>query len=141
MAFEHIDQRMIKAFAVGEHGGHELGGVMELEPGGLIGLDAVGGAVRFAKGVAAETGDQVPDLGDLGLGAAAPARAVGELGLDLGDDVGLLLAQRAPQDVGPPGRQAGEGLADLEDVLFIDHQPVGAAQARLRATDADSAPG
>src|SRR5581483_7132722 len=36
MAFEDVDQRTIKAFAVGKNGRHEFSGVMQFEPAGLI---------------------------------------------------------------------------------------------------------
>ena len=55
MAFEDIDQRMIKAFAVGEHARHEFGGIISLQPGGLIRLDAISSAVRFAEGITSNT--------------------------------------------------------------------------------------
>ena len=54
MTFEDVNQRMVKAFAVGQHAGHEFGRVITLEPRRLIRLNAVGGAVRLAEGVAGE---------------------------------------------------------------------------------------
>src|SRR5213075_3179760 len=41
MAFEDIDQRMIKPFAVRQYRRHEFGGEIAFEPRGLIRLDAV----------------------------------------------------------------------------------------------------
>jgi hypothetical protein len=131
MAFEDINERVIKAFAVGEHGGHEFSGIITLDPGGLIGLDAISRAVRFAKGIALETGHQGPDFSDFAFRPASRAGAGGEFVLNFGDDIGLVLGQRASEDVGAAGRQAGESLADLEDMLFVNDQAVGAAQARL----------
>jgi len=139
MAFKDIDQRGIKAFAVGQDGGHKFGWVMEFEPGGLIGLDAISGAVGFAKSVAAEAGDEFPDFGDFGFGAAQFAGALGELVLDLGDDIGFIFAEGTAEDVGAAGGQAGKGFADLEDMFFIDDEAEGAAQAgferRVRVAD------
>ena len=129
MTFEDIDERGIEAFAVSEDGGHKMSGVMKLEPGRLVGLDAVGSAVGFAKGVAAETVDQLPDFGDFGFGAAELTSAVGELGLDLSDNVGFVFAEGAAEDVGAARRQTGEGFADLQDVLFIDDEAESAVQA------------
>ena len=54
MTFEDINEWRIKTFAIGKDGGHEFGGIMELQPGRLIGLDAVSGAVGLAKGIAFE---------------------------------------------------------------------------------------
>ncbi len=64
MALEDVDEGSVKAFAIGEDGGHEFGGVVAFEPGGFVGFHAVGGAVGFAEGVAGEAGDEVPDLGN-----------------------------------------------------------------------------
>src|SRR6266568_2202500 len=83
MAFKNVDERIVKAFAVGEDGGHEFGRIIQLEPGGLIGLDAISSAVRFAKGIAAEAHDKAPNFGNFGFGAAQFAGALGELDLNL----------------------------------------------------------
>ena len=131
MAFKNINQRIIKPFAIGEDGGHKLGGIIALEPGGLIGFNTVSRAMRFAKGIAAEAGDQVPDFGDFRFGAASFAGALGELGLDLSNERGFIFAQSATENISASGRQAGKGFADLEDMLFIDDQTVGAVEARL----------
>src|SRR5205809_192911 len=49
VAFQNINQRSVKAFAVGENGSHKFGGVVMLEPCGLVGLNAVSRAVSLAK--------------------------------------------------------------------------------------------
>src|SRR5690349_14048999 len=105
---------------------------MELEPGGLISLDAISGAVGFAKCITAEAGDEFPDFRNFSFGPTALPGALGELDLDLIDDFGFVLAESSPQDVSAPGRQAGEGIAKLEDVLFIDDQTISAVQARFK---------
>jgi hypothetical protein len=51
MAFEDIDEGIIKAFAIGKHGGHEIGRVVMLEERCLIRLHAVSGGMRPAKGI------------------------------------------------------------------------------------------
>ncbi len=40
----------------------------------------------------------------------------------------VFLGQSPAQNIGPPGWQSGKGLADLQNVFLIDHQPVGASQ-------------
>ena len=44
------------------------------------------------------------------------------------DDCPLLFVERAAQHVGPAGRQSRKRLADLQNMLLIDDQPVGAFQ-------------
>ncbi len=132
VAFKDIDQRMIKPFSVGQHARHELGGVIPLEPRRLIRLDTVGRAVRLVERIAAEPGDQLPDLGDLGVGVASLAGTDEKLTTDLGHDGALLLHQRPAQHVRPARWQPGKRLADLEDVLLVHHQPERAAQTRFQ---------
>ena len=61
--------------------------------------------------------------------ASPPGRSE-ELSPDLVDDFPLLLGQSTAQDIGAARRQAGERLADLQNVLLVNHQPEGAPQAR-----------
>ena len=65
VTFEDIDEWMVKAFPIRQHGGHELGGKVSFEPGRLIRFNTVGGAVRLAKSVAGESCDEFPHLGCL----------------------------------------------------------------------------
>ena len=51
-------------------------GIVTLQPRGLIRLDAVGRAVRFAEGVAVEAGDQFPHFANLLRRVAARSRAM-----------------------------------------------------------------
>src|SRR3989442_15368031 len=111
MAFEDIDQRMIKAFAVRQHRCHELGGKVTLEPRGLIRLDAVSGAVRFAERVSGKAGDQFPHFNYLLRRMAVRPRRREKLAPDLLNDSALLFVERAAQYVGAAGRQAGKSFA------------------------------
>src|SRR5436305_1053290 len=95
MAFENINQRIIKPLAVGENGGHELGGIITFEPGGLISFYTISGAMRFAKGIAAKTGDQIPNLGNFSFGASTFAGAISKLGLDFPNNGRFFFAQGA----------------------------------------------
>ena len=129
MGFEDIDQRIVEAFAIGEDGGHKLGGVIELEPGGLIGFNAVSSAVGFTESIAFEAGDEFPNFGDFAFSVSASAGAVGEFDLDFSDEVGFAFGEGATEDVSAARRQAGESIANLEDVLLIDNQTVSAVEA------------
>ena len=63
-----LDEELVALGAVHlrrEHGGHELGRVMGLEIGRLVGDQRIGRAVRLVEAVAAEVLDQVEDLGGL----------------------------------------------------------------------------
>src|SRR5260370_41564947 len=102
-----------------------------LEPCGLISLNAVSRAVSLAKRVAAEPRDEIPYFGDLAFSAATLARALGELDLDLGDEVGFVFGQGAAEDVGASRRQAGERFAGLREVFLIDDQAKAAPQTCL----------
>ena len=57
--------RSAPSISRGEDGGHELGRVVGLEPGGLVEHQGVGRRVRLVEAVAAEELDQVEDLGRL----------------------------------------------------------------------------
>ena len=132
VAFQHIDQRMIEALPVRQHARHELRRMIPLQPRRLIRLDPVGRAVRLVEGVAGKARHERPHLDDLRFAMSARTGAGEELAANLLHDLPLLLHQRAAQHVGPAGGQARERFADLQDVLFIHHQPIGAAQARLQ---------
>src|SRR5207237_601635 len=128
MAFQDINQWSVKTFAVGEDGSHKFGGVVMLEPRGLISFNAVSRAVSLAKRVAAEPGDEIPHFGDVVFSTATLAGALGELDLDLGDEVDFVFAQGAAEDVRAAWGQAGERFTDLQDVFFIDDEAIGAPQ-------------
>src|SRR5438067_2131996 len=99
MAFQNINQRAVKAFAVSENSRHEFRRVMQLKPGGLVRLNAIGRAVSLAKSVSAETGNQVPDFDNLRFRSPQLVGAIGKFGLDLFNQLDLLLGQRAAQDI------------------------------------------
>ncbi len=63
-----FDEELVALGAVhlrGEHGGHELGRIVGLQVGRLIGDQGIGGVMRLVEAVAAEELDQVEDLGGL----------------------------------------------------------------------------
>ena len=60
----------LRGFA-GQQRGHELDGIVRLEPGGVIGEQRVGGGVRLVEAVAGELLHQVEDLSGDVLGDAS----------------------------------------------------------------------
>ena len=82
-----------------QQGGHEVGRVVRLQVGRLVGEPGVGRGVGLVEAVPRELLHVVPDLRGLLLGDAAVRAALEELALLGGHDVGLLLAHRLAQDV------------------------------------------
>ena len=113
-----------------EQRAEELGAVVDAQPGGLIGEQAEGGAVRLGKAEAGEAGDHLPDplrerlwRADVGGGALDEALAV-----TLDRDARALAAHRAAQPVGLAGAEAGERLRDLEHLVLEDDRAERLAQ-------------
>ena len=102
--------------------------MVAFEPRGLVGFHPIGGRMGLAKGVAGKTGDKLPDFLGLGRRMAAFFRAGEKLPANFGDDRLFVFVQGAAQDVGPAGRQAGIGFADLQHVFLVHHQAEGVAQ-------------
>ncbi len=112
-------------------GGEELGRVVHLDPGRLVGEQRVGGGVRLVEAVAGELLHQVEDfVGDRGRDALL-GRALAEDGAVGGHLLGLLLAHRPPQQVGAAERVAAQHLRGLHHLLLVDHDPVGLAEHGL----------
>ena len=132
VTFEHIDEWMIETLAVRQHAGHELGGMVSLEPGRLIRFNGVGGGMCLVERIPAEASDQFPHLRNLRVVMTlCPCRGH-ELPANLGHDRTLLLHECATQHIRPARRNPGERFADLEDVFLIHHESIRAAQARLQ---------
>ena len=93
---ELVGQRHVEAHRRGE----EFGGVMRLQPGGLVGDQRISGGVALVEAVAGELVDQVEQLVGLGRGdlvvVAQPSTKRGALRVHLRLD---LLAHRAAQQV------------------------------------------
>ena len=93
-----LDEELVALGAVhlrGEHGGHELGRVVGLQVGRLVGDQGIGGAVRLVEAVAAEEA-RSGRRSSSAWSSLQPAldRPLDELVAALGDDVGLLLRDR-----------------------------------------------
>lgn len=129
MAFEDVNQRIVEPFAVGEDAGHESSRIIPFEPGSLVGFDAVSGAMSLAESVTAETGDQSPNFLDLVRRMPADAGGRGKFAANGFDFLPFLFHEGAAEDVSATGSQAGESLADLQDMFLVNDEAEGAAQA------------
>src|SRR2546423_8040780 len=122
MTFQHINQRMIKAFSIREDRGHEFDRVIALEPRALIGLDAISRGMRFAKSVTRKTAHQLPDLDNFVIRMSARPGTGHELAPNFLDHGLLLFAPNAPPHIGATGGQTAKGLADLQDAFLVNYQ-------------------
>ena len=119
---------LLRADLAGEVGGHELGVVVRLEPGSLVGDEGVGGAVRLVETVPRELGHDVEDL-DGRLLVYPPADAPrGELCALLLHDVRLLLSHGATEQVSLAEGVTGEQGRALHHLLLVEDDPVGLSQ-------------
>ena len=109
----------------------ELGGVMDLDPAGVIGQQRIGGGVRLVEAVAGELLHQVEDLVGLVLVDALLRGALAEQQAVLRHFLGLLLAHRAAQHVGAAEAVAAQHLGGLHHLLLVDHDAVGLGQHRF----------
>ena len=83
------------------------------------------------EGVVGERDEDVPERLDRVVGEAVGLHPVPERDVLLVEDLLLLLAHRAAQQVGGAERVAGELLRDRHDLLLVHDQPVGVAQDLL----------
>jgi hypothetical protein len=116
----------------GQHGGHEGGGVMGLQPGRLVGDQRIGGRVRLVEAVTGEGLHLVEDEVGQVLLDAARHRALDEDDALLGHLGRLFLAHGAAQDVGGAQRVAGQHLRDLHHLFLVQDHAVGRPQNRLQ---------
>ena len=122
----------------GEQGGHILLGVVEFEPGRLIGHHGIAHGVGLVKGIVCKVGDLVIDalghcLGNAVGGAAGDVslRVPVEEGGPLPLDVLQLLFGHGPADhVGLAQGIASQLLEDLDDLLLIDDAAIGVGEDR-----------
>ena len=106
----------------------ELGRVVHLQPGRVIGQQRVGGGVRLVEAVARELLHQVEDLVGLFLADALLGRALAEDPAVHDHFLDLLFAHGTAQEVGAAQRVAAQHLGRLHHLLLVDHDPVGFGQ-------------
>ena len=112
----------------GEQRGHVLGRVVRLEERGPVRHQAVPGGVRLVERVVRERDEDVPQRLDRALGVPVGAHPAGERDVLLVEDLLLLLAHRAAQQVRAAERVAGELLRDRHDLLLVHDQAVRVVQ-------------
>ena len=120
-------------------GAEELGRVVHLDPGRVVGQERVGGGVRLVEAVARKLFHQVKDFVGLFFADVVFGRTGAEDGAVLGHLLGLLLAHGATQHVGAAQRVAAQNLGGLHHLLLVDHDAVGLAEhvghCRVRVLD------
>ena len=122
-----LDVRQVAA----QQRGHELGRIVGLQIGRLIGNVSVAGRVRLVERVRRERLPVPPYL--LADFRVVPVllRALDELGLHLVQHVALLLSHRLAQRVGLSPGKAGQLLRQQHDLLLIDRNAVRVLQILL----------
>ena len=120
-----------------EEGGHVLGGVVRLQVRGPVRDQPVRGGVRLVEGVVGERLEHLPQRVLRRRRVAVRGHAREEVLLLLVELGLLLLAHRAPQDVGLAEREAGELLRGRHHLLLIDDQAVACRRGR-RASGSSS---
>ncbi|CRQ25772.1 hypothetical protein PAERUG_E16_London_17_VIM_2_04_14_00132 [Pseudomonas aeruginosa] len=117
----------------GEYRGHERRREVGLQPGGLVGDQAVGCRVRLVEAVAGEFFHQVEDVArEVGIDAVVLA-TLDETAALLGHFLGLLLAHRPAQHVRATEGIAGHDLGDLHHLFLVQDDAVGGLEHRLQA--------
>ena len=115
-----------------EDGGHEGGGIVGLEPEGLIGDQGIGGAMGLVEAVAGELIHQVEDVGRRPAVDAPLGRPRLEDGALLVHLRLLLLAHGAAQQVGAAQGVAGQDLGDLHHLFLVEDDAVGGLEDGLQ---------
>ena len=112
----------------GEQCGHELDGIVGLEPRGVIREQSVGGGVRLVEAVSGELLHEVEDLsGGLFLVLVLGGAGHETVAL-LGHLLRIFFAHGAAQQVGFAERVAGEDVRDLHDLFLVDDDAEGLVQ-------------
>ncbi len=126
-----LDEELVAFRAVhlrGQQRGHELGRVVRLEIGRLVGDQSVGGGMRLVEAIAAEELDQLEDLRRPGWIQPALDGPLDELLLARRDDVHLLLRDGLDRRVRLGQLDAAQAIEDPHDLFLVDHHPVGLFQ-------------
>ena len=112
-------------------GAEELGGVVHLEPAGVIRQQGISGCVRLVEAVARKLLHQVEHLVSLLLADALLGSSLAEDGAVFGHLLGLLLAHGPAQHVGAAQAVTAQDLSGLHHLLLVHHDPVSLGQHRL----------
>ena len=109
-------------------GAEKLGGVMHLEPAGVVRQQGVGGGVRLVEAVARELFHQVKHLVGFGFADVLLGRTGAENSAVLGHFFGLLFTHGTAQHVGAAQAVAAQNLRSLHHLLLVNHDAVGLRQ-------------
>ena len=112
----------------GEECGHVLLREVGLEVRRPEGHQSVAGGVRLVEGIVGEGDEDVPQCLDRPVGVAIGLHPLAEGDVLLVEDLLLLLAHRATQEIGVAEGVARKLLRDGHDLLLIDDQAVGVAE-------------
>ena len=112
-------------------GGDELGRVVRLEIGGLIGDQRIGRGVGFVEAVAGEFRHQLEDIFGPCPVDAVPDRTLDEPRLLRRHLLLDFLAHGAAEQIGLAEREAGQHLGDLHHLFLVDDDAIGLLQDRL----------
>ena len=112
-------------------GGHELGRIVGLEVGRLVGHPRIAGGVRLVEGVGGELLPVGPDLLQYLRVVAVSFAALDELGLHGVDDLNLLLTHGLTQGVALAAGEVGQLSREQHHLLLVDGDAVGVLQPLL----------
>ena len=112
--------------------GHELRGVVRLEPRRLVGEHGVRDRVRLVEPVAAEGLDLRGDVLDRAAVVSQCHRALHEAAELVLDQLFVFLAHRLAQHVGFGEREAREHVRDAHHLLLVGDDPVGRLEDLLQ---------
>ena len=114
-----------------EHGGHELSGVVRLQPGGVVGNDRIRGRVREVETVPSEGLDLLREGLRRLLLHASLDRLRNKLPELLPDERGDLLAHRLTEHIGLGQVVAAQDVRDPHHLLLVHDDAVRGLEYRL----------
>ena len=120
---------MIKPLTLCENRGHEFSREIVFHPGGLIGLDSISRAVRFAKSIPVEPTDQYPHFLNLFFRMPTLDCGLNEFTPDSFDCLLLPFIQGTPQHISTSRGKTSKQLANLQDVFLVNDQTKSTFQA------------
>ncbi len=88
--------------------------------------------MRLAESVSSEARDQAPHFFNLLRRMSPRSRRLEELNLDLFNHRTILFIKGTAQHIRPARIESGKRFADLQNMFFIHHEAVGAAQTFLQ---------
>ncbi len=109
----------------GHVGAEELGRVMHLQPGGVVGQERIGSGMGLVKAIAGKLLHQVEYFVGFVFQNIVFGRPIAEYLPMLGHLIGVFFTHRTAQHVGAAKRVATQNLCRLHHLLLVDHDAVG----------------